>query len=475
MCDRALSLIRRENLLARGDGVLIGLSGGPDSVALTLVLEEISSAGDLPLKVHLAHLNHCLRGAESDEEEGFCREFSHRHTLPLTVERIDVRAAAGGSASLEASARRLRYDFLRETAAQLGLTKVATGHHADDVAETVLMRLIRGCGIHGLGALQPSRPLCPDGKMLIVRPLLELKKAELLDYVRRQGETWCTDSSNADASFLRNRIRHELLPLLSRYAGFSVESLCALNRAAAEAAELLDDIVAARWDKLCREQGPGFLAFDIAAYRSLRPVERKTAVRHAVKRLGKADGKAPALRAEHYDAVSALAGSSVGAAVSLPASMVARREHDCLYLGEARAKGPLRPRELTVPGRVSLGEIALRLAAEVLSGSEMKPEIARRNAGKFDVFVRLDGMALPLAVRGRQAGDRFQPLGAGGRCKLKDFFIDNKVPLHRRDQAPLVVTARDEIVWVVGWRIAEPFKLSGCEKRVLHLQAFHTT
>jgi len=188
---RVVEFVSREALLRPGDGVVVGLSGGADSVALALLLEEVSRSGALPMRLVLAHLNHCLRGAESDADEEFCRGFARRESLELEAARVPVAERVRPGESLEQAARRVRFRFLLDVARRRGFRAVALGHHADDVAETVLMRLLRGCGLWGLGALAPVRAWGGEGDAVrIIRPLLELRKAELLAFLARRGQGW---------------------------------------------------------------------------------------------------------------------------------------------------------------------------------------------------------------------------------------------------------------------------------------------
>jgi len=473
LIQTTLKFIEGHDLLAAGDSVLVAFSGGPDSVALFLVLQELSASGRLPLKLHLAHLNHCLRGEESDREEEFCRRFAEQHSAAIEVGRVDVKAAARRGQSPEQAARAVRYRFLLDAAKSLGLKCVATAHQADDVAETVLLHIIRGCGVFGLGAFAPWRPagsLHPA--IRIVRPLLSSRKQEILSFLAQRGQEFCTDSSNVDIGFVRNRIRHELIPMLQEsYQGFSVRSLCTLNDAAVEVKAFLDNVLDSRWEHLCVAQRPDAVAFDADCFAALTAAERKAAIRRAVVSLSRDEGEPPLLRAVHYEQASALGRAGVGGQVSLPAGLVVRAEHGLIYFVRPEPIMHIRPRRLPLTGRIRIEEAHVSLTSEVLPGSSVSPQEVARLAGPREVYLSLDALALPLSVRGRRAGDRFHPLGAPGAKKLKDFFIDHKVPLHCRDGIPLVVTADGNIAWVVGLRIAQPFRLTGEQGRILHLRA----
>jgi tRNA(Ile)-lysidine synthase len=470
---KVLAFIRRRSLLQRGDGVVLAFSGGPDSVALALVLLELSAADKLSFRLSLAHLNHCLRGEESASEEAFCWDFADRHGLDLTTERIDVAAEAHRQGrSVEAAARFIRYAFLGRLAEERGAVAVATGHHADDVAESVLLRMLRGAAIRGLGAMAPSRPLGDDHPgVRLVRPLMETPKEDLLAFLSRRGQAFCTDSSNDDADYTRNRVRHRLIPMLkAEFSTFSVESLCALNESALEARRLLEALVEARWNELCRQTGPAGVEFHAAAYAAAAPPLRKAAAERAL-RIVAGDSPPPVLRAEHYGLLSALASRPVGSQVSLPGGLMARQEHGLVRFARRRPVERLAERELPVPGQLEVPEAGVRLRADVLpAGAVTARQAAERNP-RAEVHLNLAATDLPLSVRGRQPGDRFCPLGASAPTRLKRFFIARKVPLGERDRTPLVLTGAGDIAWVVGHEIGECYRLTGDDHAILRLRA----
>ena len=453
------------------DGVrktVVALSGGPDSVALTLILLELQAAGQLVEGLHMAHLNHGLRGEESDAEEKFCRRFAERVGLEIKVGRADVAGAARGGGSLEAVARRVRYDFLRRVAKRVGAGTVATGHQADDVAESVLLRMIRGAGVTGLGAMAPRRPL-GDGVSL-VRPLLEVPAADLRAYLKERGEAFCADSSNLDTRYARNRVRHDLMPKLREdYHVFSPHSLVALNESALEVERLLRGMAEDLLERARRESAGGELVLDAAALAAAAPPVRKMLGRLAVERLTAADGP-PALRAEHYREIARLPEAETGTEVTLPGGLLARREHGVVYFASDLGGG-FPARSLSGPGVVDIPHIGWRIEVEELPPGQVGPREVARRATNLEVYVNAREVAWPVEVRARRPGDRFFPLGAPGSARLKEFFINTGVPQHERDRTPLLVDARGEIVWVVGHRIGEPFRLVGRGEPVLRLKA----
>jgi tRNA(Ile)-lysidine synthase len=265
-------------------------------------------------------------------------------------------------------------------------------------------------------------------------------------------------------------VRHELVPTLEReFPTFSIESLCALNVSALELASLVEGLLDAAWDGVCRQRGERQVVLDAEAFGRLAPALRRAAVRRAVE--GLSARSARSLRAQHYAALAELAEAPVGAAVSLPGGCRARREHGAVLFARGGAGGGIAPRTLCVPGRAELPEVGLSLTCEVLPAGTIGPQQAARQASDQEVFVSAARLEGPLTVRSRRPGDRFHPLGAPGEAKLKDFLINAKVPQHERDRIPLVTTAQSEIIWVVGKRIGEPYRLKDTAGAVLRLMA----
>jgi tRNA(Ile)-lysidine synthase len=255
--------IRRYNLLPPRSRVLIGLSGGSDSVALTLLLQELSRHGGFQVAA-LAHFNHQMRSA-AVADEAFCRAFAQRCNLPIVVESEDVPGyAAAQRLSLEEAARRLRYDFLRRAASQTAADVIAVGHTEDDQAETFLLKLVRGAGLTGLGAIYPRRDI-------VVRPLIDVSRAELREFLRNRGEEWMDDETNADLGNPRNRVRHRVLPELE--AAYGGPARPAIARAATlirEDATWLDELAIGRYSELC-ETVAGGIAID-GAHLTVEPL-----------------------------------------------------------------------------------------------------------------------------------------------------------------------------------------------------------
>lgn len=352
--DRIRDTVRRHSQLDAGDRVIIALSGGPDSVALSHLLPVVAPAFGAEV-VGLAHLNHQLRPTAADDER-FCRELAVRLALPIEVEGADVRAAARAArTSIEDGGRRVRYAFLRRAAARLGATRIAVAHHRDDQAETVLLRLLRGAGATGLAAIRPRL----GG---VIRPLLETPRAEIEQFLAEAGLAFCVDPTNADVAYPRNRVRHELLPYLARHFGPGVPlALARQATLAREDAEWLDQVATETARSLVLEEVGPVVTVDIAPLLALPPALGRRVLRLA---LGRCAGDR-FIGFAHVDAVLTLArgpngpghaGSSGGPSGSGDAgepggSAVRRSDSGSAQTAGRAVSGKRSPRVIDLPGQ----------------------------------------------------------------------------------------------------------------------------
>jgi tRNA(Ile)-lysidine synthase len=447
--------------------VIVGLSGGPDSVGLLHLLGELEAAGELTIS-GVAHFNHQLRGAEADEDESFCRAAAAALNLPIEVGRADVRQAARDQhRSVEDAARVLRYEFLVAAADRLEAADVAVAHTRDDQAETFLLRMFRGAGPRGLAGILPRA-------RRIVRPLLDVSRGELRRYVAERQLPFREDSSNNDLTIPRNRVRHELIPYLEREFSPGVAAVFAREAAIAredenclnsQAIDLAASIV------LTTGTDAMEVEVDVAALGRVHPALARRVARLTLSRLA---GER-FLGYEHLERFLRFAREG-GPAVNLPGQRAVHR-------GATVVLGPQGPRErrkqsansfrvpLSIPGEVTLdtGE-GWAITAEPLEVSEWA-RVSWRARGQ-SVAVAMGLLSLPLAVRSRRAGDRFSPLGLGRRRKkLQDFLVNRRVPRAARDGLPLVVDRDDRIVWVVGESVAEDFRVTDPSQGVILLKA----
>lgn len=464
---------------------LLAVSGGADSMALLVGIARLQERLDIR-DLHVAHLNHQLRGDQSDADEHFVRQQAEALGPPVTTERLDVATEAQRNGeSLETAARHCRYAFLARTARRTGCRIVATAHTADDQAETILHRILRGTGLRGLAGIPAVRQLPPpDDSILIVRPLLDISRSEIESFLCSENVPWRQDNSNTDTTFTRNRIRHELLPLLRQQYNPQVNTaLLRLGQVAAQIEALLNEDAAALLPSVLKEQSDARVVLDIPALSQLQQLRQIQVLSHVIHLLGIPQGS---LGFEH---VLALLGTVSGeqSAHDLPQEWTVRRANQELIIERSRSADRdvanllLKPVSLSVPGLTELPKgycladrsgICCRAVQQFLiEKKEIDVQSALERSRTIDTsceVVDADCLAGGLTLRQWQEGERFIPLGAGGHKKVGDFLTDNKVPTAYRKHLAVVADEKG-IVWICGLRIAERVKVTDKTRQALAL------
>lgn len=467
LSEQVATTIQRRIRLPRGARVLAAVSGGADSVALAWVLAELAERGTLVL-AGIGHLNHQLRGAEADADEAFVAALAERLRVPFRSERADVASlAAERGESIEAAARRARYAFLATAAAELHASHIATGHTLDDQAETVMLRLLRGAGSRGLAGIRATRGA-------LVRPLIESRRAALGAYLSARGETWRDDASNADVSIPRNRLRHELMPVIERIAPGGSEALARTAALAADDEEVLalEAIDAARFVVLTDVDGVQLKRGLLAA---LAPAVGRRVIRDAIELA--APLNAPWLTSQHIEAVWRAALSDRSRQVDLPGVRVeagAEALRVSVATVGARSASAVSSFEhtLDVPGSVTILEAGWMISVARRDQSAPEGVEANRGArGMLRIAVPAALVGRSLTVRNRRPGDRIKPIGAPGRRKVQDLLVDLKVPRAERDLVPVIVDENGRLVWVVGVAMADEFRVTAPELEVVVFRA----
>jgi tRNA(Ile)-lysidine synthase len=479
---RVLSTLRERALLPRSGTILLAVSGGADSLAMLHALAALLRRRR-GLKLYVGHLNHGIRGAEAAADARFVRRECRRLGVPCAVGAVDVPALARqGGVGTEEAGRMARYDFLARLARRVGAEVIATAHHADDQAETVLMRVRRGAGPRGLAGIPYERELPParpgHRALRLIRPLLDASRDEIDDYLKALGLTPRLDATNASTRYLRNRVRLRVLPALARRRpGIRAELLriASAARSLRAVAERLRARAAAGLTRL----DAGCLIIDAAAARHLPPELVLDAVDAALRNAALLPRM---LTRRDFDALLRLL--RAGRAASLSGGLVARRAGDeVAVLPADRAVIAERrlpvSRSLRAAGRRSSPAAPSAdtrrpappvVTATLLAGS--MELLARRLPDGSVEFLDYDRVRLPLTLRPARPGDRMRPLGMKGRRKISDILTDLKVPAWRKRPA-MVVTSRNQPIWLVGRRISDDVKLTPATRRVLRL-ALHS-
>lgn len=464
--QRVLRYIQGHHLVLTGRKLLVAVSGGPDSVCLLYILLKLRQ--ELDIELHLAHLNHQLRSAESDADAAYVAELARKFRIPATIESRNVKAyRAQHHISLEEAAREVRYSFLAGVAGAVGAERVAVGHTASDHIETVLMHLVRGSGTRGLRGLLPITMWRPGGKELtIIRPLLELTRDETIAYCRRHRLKPRSDSSNFSPELFRNRIRLELLPLLRSYNPQVAEALQRTARIAADDLDFIAKEAAIRKDGVLQTEGKAII-LDKKKFLALPTALQRHILRGAIEALL---GDLKDIEAKHVEDVLNALEKLAGREIGLPEGLKFTLEYDRYVLApDTVSVCPFPALEneypLQVPGetRIPGGKI---LAS--INPSRKAKEKYNEGSGfiaSFD-FAKTGG---DLKMRRRIAGDRFQPLGLSSPKKLNTFMIDARIPRAWRGRVP-IITAPGQIIWVAGWRIDERVKVTDKTRQVLRLE-----
>ena len=444
MRQRVADFIAQHDLLRAGASAVVGVSGGADSVALLHMLTAL--APSMGFTVCAAHFNHGIRGAAADADEAFVQRLCARLGVPLFCGQADVPSLAESRGqTLEQAAREARYAFLEEARVHFGADVIAVAHHMDDQAETLLLHLARGAGLAGLVGMKARR-----GR--VIRPLLPLRRSEIEAYLSQEGLSFCTDETNLLRDSTRNRIRLDVLPYLAEHVNPAiVPALCA-------ASELLAQDEA----YLCEAAGQGLLAvqrgenaYDRAALAALPPALLGRAVRMALA----AAGAEKDIERTHVEQVIALLQGRTGARLYLPGVDV-WVDYALLCVGRLPEEAP-EPFEVPL---VRAGETCTEKG--VFLAEKVPPERFVRDP--FIACFDLDKLpAEGLSVRSRRPGDRFFPLNAPGRRKLKEFFIDRKVPRAERE-VPLIACGQ-EILFVPGFSVADTVKVDAKTARILRV------
>ncbi len=437
--------------------VLVGVSGGADSVALLRALHAVQDEIHVALRV--VHVNHMLRGDAAREDAAFVEALCRRLDAPCEiVEQSVADAAKAKGMGLEEAGRHVRYACFRTLAERWGACAVALGHTADDNVETALHRILRGAGVRGLAGIPSVRPLAPDSPVLLVRPFLDVWREEIEAYLRGLGQDWREDASNASLAFQRNWVRHRLLPLVSeRYGAAGARAVERLSRQAAELVADLDAQAADAWERVLSYEDAGLVELRRSAFLALPRMLREPVLRLAWRRLGLSE---KGMGFEHWSELLELLRSGSGR-VSLPGGAGAECAGDAaaLYRADCESSGAW---PLPCPGEVRLPALQMTLAA---APAPLGEGFSKSND---EELVDADKLRGSLTVRFRADGDAFHPLGAPGRRKLKQFFIDAKVPRWRRGRTPLVAD-EEGIVWVAGLRIAERVRVGPGARRGVKL------
>jgi len=464
--------IEGHRLLTVGDGVVVGVSGGPDSLCLLHLLRRLQE--EHHLRLHVAHLHHGARGEDADADAAFVADLARQWGLSVTLVKEDVPAIARRhKLAFEEAARRVRYAFLAHVAGQVGASRIAVGHNADDQAETVLMHFLRGAGPAGLRGMRPATSIAeyrllegmgdyslPSPPPVLIRPLLGTPRAQIEQYCAELGLQPRFDRSNLDTTYFRNRLRHELLPLLETYNPNIRRRLLHMAEVIAADYELLTRMRDWAWGEVVRRESDEAIVLDRAGWNAQPLSIQRALIREAAYRLR------PWLRDVDFVHVEAAVRvgreGTTGNRATLPGGLALIVGYDVLTVADADyeppPEGPVLPSgtELPVglPGLTPLPDGKWHLEASFLD--TWTAATVEGNPDRWTAYLDAASVREPLLLRTRRSGDRFRPQGMAGQApRLTDWMINAKIPRAWRDSLPLLVAGDGEILWVCGWRVSE--------------------
>lgn len=454
--EKFSATIKEYDMISSGDRVLVGVSGGPDSVTLLHLLWKHSKI--LRCSLHVAHINHGLRGKDAEADARYVEKLCKKLKVPVTLRKVDVKTfAKENKLSIEDAGRRIRYEFYEEIAKEIGASRVALGHTADDNVETFLMRIVRGAGTRGLLGIPFVR-----GK--IIRPLLKICRSEIEGYLRKKRIKPRTDYSNYSSKYLRNKIRLKIIPQLERINPKIKESI--LNTIVLLTAdyEYLKSISEKTLAGIIIKRGSGYIKLDIDKLLMLPESILRYILRDAIQEI---KGNLEEITYKHIAEIVSKLNKPKGFELHLPQSTFILSDGDILTVTsvEPKLKRLIFNYKLAVPGEVKIKENGYIVRASRLNWPS---RIDLKLKDSNQAIVDFGKVGNELTIRNRRDGDKFSPFGMTGTKKLKDFFIDSKVPQDEKDTVP-IVEGKCGITWVAGYRIDNRARITKKTKKALRL------
>jgi tRNA(Ile)-lysidine synthase len=469
--EKILQTIKKFDMLSFNDRVLIGVSGGPDSVTLLNVLLSLKKRYNLSL--FIAHLDHMLRGEESDKDVNFVKNLAQDLDLPCEIKSCNLtKIAQKERLTLEEAAREHRYKFYSESAEKFKANKIALGHNADDQVETVLMRFLRGAGLEGLMGIPPVR-----GK--IIRPLIECSREEIEEYCKVHKIGYRIDSSNKEIVYFRNKIRLELLPLLSQDYNKNIKDITLrLRNIVSEVSTYLNQETELLFKEVARRENSETVIIDLKKFISLPLALKRRIIRNAIEAV---KGNLYSISFRHNDKILKLTEYQLGEKeIYLPEGLRVSKIYNKIIIYKKRiSKDQINEMPATweynisIPGKTEIKSLDLKIETKILDSVDIKPSMylnKKKSKEEFLEFIDYDKVELPLKLRNRRNGDKFCPLKMKGSKKVKDFFIDNKISKSHRDLIPLFVDSEDKIIWIVGMRLDNRVRIDLNTKKVLSIK-----
>lgn len=458
MIEKILNTISKNNLIKKGEGIVVGVSGGPDSICLLHLLWRIQKEYDL--KLYVVHLNHQFRGIEADKDAEYVKSFSDSLGLKSYIFSIDVSAYSKEKGiTFEEAGREIRYKLFDDVAKKTGASKIAIAQNKNDQAETVLMRLMRGSGLEGLTAIDYIR----DGK--VIRPLLDISRKEIEEYCLKYKLKPRIDKTNLEAIYTRNKIRLELISYIEKnFNSNIIDTLWRTANILKDDNDYLNRMTKDIINELS-EVHPDKISLDINKFKNLHIAMQRRVIRGAIERL---KGNLKEIGLIHIEKIIELTKNyKVGLKVDLPDHMFVELGYNSIDIRISKERNNI-PNKFEYTVEIGKSTYIKDLSSSIKASIISKNDIDLYKKNKNTIFIDLDKVKGNLIIRNRRNGDRFTPLGMKGSKKIKDFFIDQKIPKEYRDKIPILCDEQG-IIWIVGYRMSEDYKIDYKTENVIQL------
>jgi len=436
--------ISENSIIDEKDRILVGLSGGPDSIFLLYILHNYFNN-----QLIIAHINHKLRGVDSDLDEKFVRTISQKLKIPLYVIREDIRKLSNeNKKSIEEVGREVRFSFFDKTLKVENFNKIALGHNLDDNVETILINFIKGSGTKGLIGI-------PEKRDNIIHPIINIKKEEILKFLEENKIEYRVDKTNFEIDFLRNKVRNYLLPIIEKEFNKNFkEKILSLSNILKVEDRFLDNLVENIKNDLI-EFEDDFIKIDNKKFQKLDLSLKRRLIRKAIDYFNRDLREYPL---EHIDKVISLENKKTGKEIELPFNLIAVKDKNKIIIEKKGVEIPNFYIEIPDIGLYELAgmKIELTLVEKISKVKDI-----------FTSFFDYDKIEFPIKFRKPKFGEKFKPLGLKNEKKIQDFFVDNGIPKSVRWNLPILLDKKDDILWIVGVRISDDYKVTNLTKRVI--------
>ena len=454
----------KQNLLKPGEKLAAAVSGGPDSVAMLFCLNDLKK--DIGFELSVFHINHMLRSKESDRDESFVKNLTESLGLPFYFAKTDVAGyQKKHKCSVQVAAREMRYFHMNQLADRHSILKIATGHTADDQAETVLMRILKGSGLKGISGISPIR----DNKY--IRPMLEVTREEIEQFLKQNKIKFLMDSTNLKNHYHRNRVRNKLIPFLKEEFNPSIiDALCRSSQIFRADDNFISEVAQNELNKLLLKNHDKILILDATHFQTLHEALKRRIILDAIYQFS---GSGRQVSQNIIENILHVIGSNVsGKSLSVFNNLIFKYQYNQIIfeLQKKNLSGTLiKQKKLLIPGKTKIEEIGKEVVSTIITKKDVPKDL--KKTASFTAFIDYSVTGKELFVRSRQRGDKFCPLGIKGHKKIKDYFIDKKVPWEKRDFIPLIMN-KELIFWIAGYQISEFARIRENTNDVLKLEVY---